>query len=144
MNDSAATEGRLPAAVSLLLGCAGLGWLLLAVQTSAERVPDTAREPWHRIETAAASELELVSLRPDGEGRQLAAHLGVEWLDRAEMGSWWGPAPHHASFAERAPDGVLLPSPDQLLLHRFSDDRLVGNHGGLTDAERRVPLLVAG
>ena len=56
---------------------------------------------------------------------------------------WWGPPPHHFSFANRAPDGVLVAAPDQLLLHRFSDDRLVGNHGGLTDAERRVPLLVA-
>jgi hypothetical protein len=29
-----------------------------------------------------------------------------------------------------------------LLLHRFSDERLIGNHGGLADAERVVPVLV--
>ncbi len=79
-----------------------------------------------------------------GNGGDLARDLGLEWVPRQDMEEWWGPGPHHESFAGRAPDGVLLPPADRLLLHRSSDDRLIGNHGGLTDAERRVPLLVAG
>jgi hypothetical protein len=31
---------------------------------------------------------------------------------------------------------------DALILHSHSDKRLVGHHGGLTDAERQVPLLI--
>jgi hypothetical protein len=37
---------------------------------------------------------------------------------------------------------VLIADDDTLLLHRHSDDRMIGNHGALTDAERLVPLLV--
>jgi len=59
------------------------------------------------------------------------------------MRSWWGPGPLHPAFEERAPDGVLVADDDILLLHRHSDDRMTGAHGGLTDAERLIPLMVA-
>ena len=78
-----------------------------------------------------------------GEAADLAEDLPATWVPLAEMAHWWGPEPHHPSFAARAPNGVLVADDDRLLLHRFSDDRMVGNHGGLTDAERRIPLLVA-
>lgn len=72
MNDSAPSEGRLPAAVSLLLGCVGLGWLLMAAQTSAGHDADVVGEAQRCVEMTAASEPAPVSPRPDGEGRQLA------------------------------------------------------------------------
>ncbi len=77
-----------------------------------------------------------------GDGGSLAASLPARWLPRDEVAHWWGPEPRHPAFAARVPDGVLVSDDGRLLLHRWSDDRLVGNHGGLTDAERRVPLLV--
>jgi hypothetical protein len=79
----------------------------------------------------------------NGEGRSLAAQLPAEWHPRHELVTWWGPGPSHPALDARAPDGVLLADDGWLLLHRHSDDRMVGNHGGLTHPERRIPLLVA-
>jgi hypothetical protein len=56
---------------------------------------------------------------------------------------WWGPEPRHPKLDDRLPDGVLIADDDILLLHKHSDDRLVGNHGALTDAERLIPLMVS-
>ncbi len=78
-----------------------------------------------------------------GEGASLTARLPATWVPLADMRHWWGPGPVHPAFSERAPDGVLVADDGVLLLHRFSDTRMRGNHGGLTAAERRVPLLVA-
>ncbi len=77
-----------------------------------------------------------------GDGASLAAELPATWLPIDEVAHWWGPEPRHRAFADRAPDGVLVADDDALLLHRHSDDRMVGNHGALTDAERLIPLLV--
>lgn len=79
-----------------------------------------------------------------GEVESLAAELGVEWASRQDMEHWWGPGRRHPSFADRAPDGVLLPPPGRIVLHRHADERLIGQHGGLTTEEMRVPLLVSG
>ena len=78
-----------------------------------------------------------------GSGARLADELPARWVPIEEMISWWGPEPRHPSFDERAPNGTLLADDGYFLLHRFSDDRLIGNHGGLVDEERVVPLLVA-
>ncbi len=77
-----------------------------------------------------------------GEVESLAADLGTHWLPRAEMDHWWGPGTRHPAFADRAPDGVLLPEPGSVIFHKHGDERLIGQHGGLTDRERRIPLLV--
>ena len=78
-----------------------------------------------------------------GEGASLAENLPATWIPIEEMIDWWGPAPRHRSFTDRAPDGVLLADDGFLLLHSRSDDRMTGNHGALTDAERLIPLPVA-
>lgn len=79
-----------------------------------------------------------------GEGASLAAELPATWRTVDDMRHWWGHGPAHPEFDNRAPDGVLVADDGYVILHRRSDDRLVGNHGGLTDAERLVPLAVAG
>jgi len=79
-----------------------------------------------------------------GEVESLAADLGVDWLPLSKMEHWWGPGTRHPSFEQRAPDGVLLPEPGSVVFHKHGDERLIGQHGGLTDAERRIPLLVRG
>lgn len=79
-----------------------------------------------------------------GDDSPAFAPLPSSWIPVAEMIDWWGPEPRHEAFHERAPDAVLLADDDAVLLHTHSDKRLIGQHGGLTDAERVVPLLVAG
>lgn len=79
-----------------------------------------------------------------GSGNSMAKELPATWVPLDQMIGWWGPEPRHHLFDERAPDGVLLADDGHLLLHRFSDTRMVGNHGGLVDDERLIPLLVAG
>jgi hypothetical protein len=49
------------------------------------------------------------------------------------------------ALAAARPPGVVMAGtadPGHALLHRFSDDRLLGRHGGLTEEALRVPLLV--
>ncbi len=70
--------------------------------------------------------------------------MPATWRPFADMSSWWGPPPKHEAFDERRPSGALIADAGHALLHRYSDARLVGHHGGLTTAERTVPLLVAG
>jgi len=77
-----------------------------------------------------------------GDGAALTESLPATWFGLDQMEGWWGPGPRHKAFDARAPDGVMVADDDTLLLHRHSDDRMVGNHGALTDAERLVPLLV--
>ncbi len=78
-----------------------------------------------------------------GDESPAFAPLPASWIRAEEMQDWWGPAPRHESFESRVPDGVLLADDDAVLLHSHSDKRLIGQHGGLTDGERQVPLLVA-
>ncbi len=78
-----------------------------------------------------------------GEGASLAERLPATWVPFDDAAGWWGDGPRHPSFAERRPNGILVADDGFLLLHRRSDDRMIGNHGGLTDAERQVPLLVS-
>lgn len=60
-----------------------------------------------------------------------------------EYRSWLGPGPDYPELADRLPELVLLADPGRLLIPRFMDKRLTGYHGGLVEAELRVPLLVA-
>ena len=77
-----------------------------------------------------------------GEGESLSAALPATWIPIDDATHWWGPTGEHPQFAARAPDGILLADDDAFLLHRFSDDRMIGNHGAMTPAEQKVPLLV--
>ncbi|MCP3977642.1 MAG: alkaline phosphatase family protein [bacterium] len=77
-----------------------------------------------------------------GEGADLAEYLPATWIPVEEATEWWGPGPRHPRFDERAPDGLLFADDGRILMHKFSDDRMIGHHGGLSDAERRIPLLI--
>jgi hypothetical protein len=78
-----------------------------------------------------------------GDGAALAERYPATWVPLAELEHWWGPGDRHPAFSGRAPDGVLIADEGHALLHRHADDRLVGQHGALTEAELRIPLLAA-
>jgi hypothetical protein len=77
-----------------------------------------------------------------GDGATLSERYPATWVPRSEMQHWWGPGDPHPALPARAPDGVLVADDGHALLHRHADDRLVGQHGALTEEELRVPLLV--
>lgn len=77
-----------------------------------------------------------------GDGAEIAAEMPAVWRGADSLDGWWGPEPYHDAFLARRPDGVLVADDDHVLLHKHSDDRMTGHHGGLTDAERLIPLLV--
>jgi hypothetical protein len=78
-----------------------------------------------------------------GDVEPIGAATRTDWLPRAEIEHWWGPGEHHPAFDDRAPDGVLVPEPLSVVFHKHADERLVGHHGGLTDEERRIQLLLS-
>lgn len=77
-----------------------------------------------------------------GDGPSVATELPARWVTLADMRHWWGDPTPHTPDPGRLPDGVLLADDGYLLLHKHSDDRMIGNHGGLTPHERTVPLLL--
>lgn len=79
----------------------------------------------------------------NGDGSEIARVTPSTWLPFDRVAAWWGPGPYHREFERRRPDGVLVADDDRVILHKHSDDRMTGQHGGLTDAERQIPLLVA-
>lgn len=74
----------------------------------------------------------------------LTASFPATWVPRSDMDGWWGPAPYHPDFERRRPDGALVADEGVALLYPGSDGIMVGQHGGLTEAELRIPILVAG
>ncbi len=73
----------------------------------------------------------------------LATEVPATWVSRSDMDDWWGPPPHHPEFERRRPDGALVADDGWALLYPGSDGTMVGHHGGLTEAELRIPILVA-
>ena len=71
----------------------------------------------------------------------LADRAGCDPIAVAEARPLWGPD-SHPDLGARLPDALLLPPPDRILLPKGFDRRLIGYHGGLDPAERRIPLLV--
>ena len=77
------------------------------------------------------------------EAAGLAADLPISWVSRAEMEGLWGPPPYHPEFEHRRPDGALIASEGFALLYPGNDGPMIGQHGGVTEAELRIPILVA-
>jgi len=73
----------------------------------------------------------------------LAAELPATWVSRSDMDGWWGPPPFHPEFERRRPDGALVAGEGFALLYPGNEGIMVGQHGGLTQAELRIPILVA-
>jgi len=77
-----------------------------------------------------------------GDGASLARVLPADWIPIDDSTTLWGTGPRHERFEERRPDGILFAHDEYAIFHPRSNDRLIGHHGGLSDEERIVPLLV--
>jgi hypothetical protein len=76
--------------------------------------------------------------------RAATAGLPGRWVPIEEAGPLWGPPPFHPAFEERLPDGLLFAGDGIAWVLPGDDLPMIGHHGGLTEAEVRVPLLIAG
>ncbi|MEA1903141.1 MAG: hypothetical protein U9N56_06415 [Actinomycetota bacterium] len=76
------------------------------------------------------------------EAERLAADLPATWVTGDDLDGLWGPGPTHADFDRRKPDGLLVADAGVGFLYPGNDLPLAGNHGGLTEEEMRIPLLV--
>ncbi len=128
-------RGRLPPGASLL-GTADHGHV------------DVAPERRHAFRAPAGLTLygdaRAIFARGDPDlASRLATGLPARWVDAAGMEGWWGPGPPHPELERRAPDGVFL-ADDGCALFPAGDPGTVGHHGGLSEAELRIPLLVGG
>ncbi|HKX75002.1 MAG TPA: alkaline phosphatase family protein [Acidimicrobiia bacterium] len=74
--------------------------------------------------------------------RRLRAETGAELVEETELRSWWGAGQRHPDLEGRYPQAVLLAPDSSVLLPPGFDKRLAGYHGGLTEAETAIPLLV--
>ncbi len=80
---------------------------------------------------------------PPSAGADLARSLPATWVPVSQLEGIWGPEPYHPRFAERLPDGLLIADDGYALVPHGTVDTMVGHHGGVTEAELRIPLLVA-
>jgi hypothetical protein len=74
---------------------------------------------------------------------ELAKRTGGELVRPEQFLPWLGASKTHPRLTERLPTAVLLARPGTVILPPGFDRRLVGYHGGLTDEEVAIPLLVA-
>lgn len=79
--------------------------------------------------------------------RALGGHFVAVESDALIAAGWLGPDAPHPRLAPRLGTHVLLPKSDAFLIDVLPGEKpptLVGMHGGLSSAERRVPLAFGG
>lgn len=76
-----------------------------------------------------------------GDPAPILERVPSRWapIDRLD-GLWGGPV--RPEYRDRLPDGIVFPDDGWVVLARHMNHRLIGHHGGLTPAEREIPLLV--
>jgi hypothetical protein len=77
-----------------------------------------------------------------GDPAPILQRAPAQWVPIEELDGFWGPRPVHERFRDRLPDGVVFPDEGWAVFARYMNDRLIGYHGGLSDEEREIPLLV--
>lgn len=73
---------------------------------------------------------------------ELGEYLPAAWRPARELEPLWGPGGDRALGVR--PDGAFLADPGWVIVPRHMNKKMIGAHGGLSPAERQVPLLVAG
>jgi Type I phosphodiesterase / nucleotide pyrophosphatase len=76
-----------------------------------------------------------------GDPSGILDETGGAWIPKTELLGLWGSPSLAPVTRRRAPDGAVIMPDGTAAFTRYMNRRLVGHHGGLTDAERRIPLL---
>lgn len=77
-----------------------------------------------------------------GVAAEYTAGLPAIWLPIEEARHLWGPGPFHPELERRLPVGLIV-ADDNIALHYPGNQiHFVGYHGGLSEDELRIPLLV--
>lgn len=76
-----------------------------------------------------------------GDPSGILAETGGTWCTEDDLDELMGQGARSPSTLSRLPDGVILLPDGAAAFTPYMNDRLVGHHGGITDAERLVPLL---
>ncbi len=82
------------------------------------------------------------SLYVTGDPTIVLGETGGRWVPRDALVHLFGTATHGDEGIRRAPDGAVMMPEGTAAYTRYMNDRLVGHHGGLSHAERAIPLLV--
>jgi hypothetical protein len=105
--------------------------------------------PEHRIPLAlpegivVSGDARVAYLRGDRPAVEAAVTgLPGRWVPIERAGPLWGPPPFHPAFGDRLPDGLLFADDGYAWGFPGDDLPMIGHHGGLTEAELRIPLLV--
>ncbi len=81
----------------------------------------------------------------DGEpglAAEYTSGLPATWLPIDEARHLWGPGPFHPELESRLPVGLIVADDNVALHYPGNQIHLVGYHGGLSEDELRIPLLV--
>lgn len=81
---------------------------------------------------------------PDDLASDFAASLPGTWIPFDAASEWWGPGPFHPDFEQRAPDSLIVADDGVAFSHAANSVPLVCEHGGVTEDELRIPILVGG
>lgn len=121
---------RLPADVGLV-GTADHGHI------DASRLIELPRDL--EAATVAYGDGRVIFTRDDAS--RWAPALEATWVPGVELEPMFGPGPLHPATPDRMPAGGLFAGGTTRLLHRHANPRLIGCHGGVSDAEMSVPVL---
>jgi hypothetical protein len=73
---------------------------------------------------------------------RLRAETGAELLEAESIRAMMGTGPSHPQLSQRLPTAALLAPDNTVILPPGFDKRLAGYHGGLSEEEVAIPLLV--
>ncbi len=103
------------------------------------------REPYLDELTLFGDARSIFATGPAETIDRLARRTGATVVVRSELVRLLEtPDSPHPNLDERLPDAAVLAPPGMVILPRGFDKRLTGYHGGLSPAERAIPLLRAG
>lgn len=126
--------------------CTSLDASVAMVGTADHGHADIAQDRRVRLTEADEHGLHLYgdsrALFVTGDPSRILDRVPGVWIPHADLAPFWGTDPVDPLYSDRVPDGVLFPDPGWTIFARYMNDRLVGYHGGLTDPERLIPMLV--